>query len=119
MTPSTSPTRSSSGWTRPRANRRVAFRLAELAERVGGRVAGDPERRVEAIRALEAAGPRDLSFVTQARFRARALASGAGALLVGADLKEAAGLGRDLVVAPRPALALAQLIALFHPDRGE
>jgi UDP-3-O-[3-hydroxymyristoyl] glucosamine N-acyltransferase len=97
----------------------VTFRLAELAELVGGRIAGDPERTVEAIRALEAAGPRDLSFVTQGRFRARAQASGAGALLIGPDLKEPAALGRDLLIAEHPGLALARLIALFHPGGGQ
>jgi UDP-3-O-[3-hydroxymyristoyl] glucosamine N-acyltransferase len=64
----------------------VAYRLAELAGLVEGRVDGDPELRVEAIRALEAAGPRDLSFVTMARHRLRAKQSAAGALLVGPDL---------------------------------
>jgi UDP-3-O-[3-hydroxymyristoyl] glucosamine N-acyltransferase len=63
----------------------VGYRLAELAELVGGRVEGDPERAVEAVRALETAGPRDLSFVTLSRHLARALASGAGVLLVGEE----------------------------------
>jgi UDP-3-O-[3-hydroxymyristoyl] glucosamine N-acyltransferase len=101
----------------------VAYRLAELAELVSGRVEGDPERAVEAIRALETAGPADLSFVTLARHRARALASGAGALLVGESL--AAGIGEqregrpgggaDLLVVADPGYALARLLELFHP----
>jgi UDP-3-O-[3-hydroxymyristoyl] glucosamine N-acyltransferase len=101
----------------------VAHRLAELAELVSGRVEGDPDRTVEAIRALEAAGPGDLSFVTLVRHRARALASGAGALLVGEDL--AAMLagdrqvpGADLLVVADAGFALARLLALFHPDPG-
>jgi UDP-3-O-[3-hydroxymyristoyl] glucosamine N-acyltransferase len=73
----------------------VAYRLAELAELVGGRVEGDPERTVEAIRALETAGPGDLSFVTQPRHRARALLSGAGALLVSEGLAAAFAPGAD------------------------
>jgi UDP-3-O-[3-hydroxymyristoyl] glucosamine N-acyltransferase len=93
----------------------VAYRLAELAELVGGRVLGDPERTVESIRALEAAGSGDLSFVTLPRHRARALASGAAALLVGDDL--AAELpSRDLLVVADPSYALAQLLAALHPD---
>jgi len=98
----------------------VAYRLAELAELVSGRVEGDPERAVEAIRALETAGPADLSFVTLARHRARALASAAGALLVGEDLAAALGGGRqasgpDLLVAADAGHALARLLELFHP----
>jgi UDP-3-O-[3-hydroxymyristoyl] glucosamine N-acyltransferase len=100
----------------------VAHRLAELAELVSGRVEGDPDRTVEAIRALEAAGPGDLSFVTLARHRARALASSASALLVGEDVAAALGgdrqegRGADLLVVADAGLALARLLALFHPE---
>jgi len=93
----------------------VGYRLAELAAEVGGRVEGDPERTVEAIRPLESAGPRDLSFLKDPRYRAQAAASGAGALLVGPSLAEAA-LGRDLLVADDPSWALARLLALLHPE---
>jgi UDP-3-O-[3-hydroxymyristoyl] glucosamine N-acyltransferase len=93
----------------------VGYRLAELAERVGGRVEGDPERAVEAIRPLESAGPRDLSFLKDPRYRGQAAASGAGALLVGPALADAA-LGRDLLVADDPSWALARLLAVFHPE---
>ena len=106
----------------------MAHRLAELAELVSGRVEGDPDRTVEAIRALEAAGPGDLSFVTLARHRARALASAASVLLVGEDLAATLagdrggrqGPGPDLlVVADADAgYALARLLAHFHPDPG-
>ena len=82
----------------------MAYRLAELAELVGGRIEGDPEHVVEAIRTLDAAGPRDLSFLTHSRYRAQALASAAGALLVGRDfppelLTDALGVTRHLLIA--------------------
>lgn len=93
----------------------MGYRLAELAAQVGGRVEGDPERTVEAIRPLESAGPRDLSFLKDPRYRAQAAASGAGALLVGPALAGAA-LGRDLLVADDPSWALARLLAVFHPE---
>jgi UDP-3-O-[3-hydroxymyristoyl] glucosamine N-acyltransferase len=102
----------------------VAFRLADLAELVGGRVEGDPEREVEAVRTLDAAGPRDLSFLTHPRYRAQALASAAGALLLGPDVPPElleAGAGsattppRDLRVADDPAFALARVVAHMTP----
>jgi UDP-3-O-[3-hydroxymyristoyl] glucosamine N-acyltransferase len=101
----------------------VAHRLAELAELVAGRVEGDPDRTVEAIRSLEDAAPGDLSFVTLARHRARALASAAGALLVGEDLAaalagERQGRGADLLVVPDAGSALARLLELFHPEEN-
>ncbi|HEX6861260.1 MAG TPA: LpxD N-terminal domain-containing protein, partial [Thermoanaerobaculia bacterium] len=64
----------------------MEHRLADLAELVGGRVEGDPGCTVEAVRTLETAGPRDLSFLNHARYREQALASKAGALLVGESL---------------------------------
>jgi UDP-3-O-[3-hydroxymyristoyl] glucosamine N-acyltransferase len=99
----------------------VAYRLAELAELVGGRVEGNPDREVEAVRTLDAAGPRDLSFLTHPRYRAQALASAAGALLVGRDFPpELATGGRDLLVAGDPSLALARLLErLAPPERPE
>jgi UDP-3-O-[3-hydroxymyristoyl] glucosamine N-acyltransferase len=99
----------------------VGYRLAELADLVGGRVVGDPERAVETIRTLEIAGPADLSFLTSPRYRAQAAASRAGVLLVAPALAEAAGPGRDLLVVDDPGYALALLLARLHPaaDRRE
>lgn len=93
---------------------RAAHRLADLAGLVGGRVEGDPDREVEAVRSLDAAGPRDLSFLNHPRYREQALASGAGALLVGQDL--AAGLpgGRDLLIVADTAFALSRILSLLH-----
>jgi UDP-3-O-[3-hydroxymyristoyl] glucosamine N-acyltransferase len=94
----------------------MGYRLAELAELVGGRVEGDAERAVEAIRSLESAGPHDLSFLKDPRYRGQAAASAAGALLVGPSLAGAAALGRDLLIADDPSWALARLLAVFHPE---
>ncbi len=91
-------------------------RLGELAELVGGEVVGDPEHLVRGVRALDRAGPRDLSFVTRAAFRDQAERSSAGALLVPPALAVADGSpDRPLLVAPNPTLALARILELFHP----
>ena len=88
------------------------FTLAELAERIGARVAGDGRREIGAVRTLDAAGPDDLSFVTSARYLEAARASKAGALLVG---EKTAELPFDRLVAREPSHALAAVIELFHP----
>lgn len=88
------------------------YRLGDLAERVGGEIRGDPDRIVEGIQPLDAAGPGDLSFLTHSRYRRLARASRAGALMVGpkdADLKG------DLLVVEDPSFALAQLLEFLHP----
>lgn len=101
----------------------MAHRLAELAERVGGRIEGDPERTLEALRTLETAGPDDLSFLNHARYRDQAIASQAGALLVGAGLvasgmDDLRGDGRPLLIVDDPPYALSILLPFLHPDEA-
>jgi UDP-3-O-[3-hydroxymyristoyl] glucosamine N-acyltransferase len=40
-----------------------------VAELVGGEVKGDPDREIDSLRPLDTAGPRDLSFLTNPRYR--------------------------------------------------
>ena len=87
-------------------------RLGDLAERVGGRVVGDSDRRVHGVAPLESAGPEDLSLYTSPKYRAVAEASLAGAVLVGPGTVLP---GRDLLEAAEPYVALAALLDLFHP----
>lgn len=92
--------------------------LGDLAELVGGEVVGDCELSLTGVRSLEQAGPGDLSFVTRAAFRALAMESRAGALLVPPALVAedgGASLGRPLLVTKHPTLALARIIEHFHP----
>lgn len=90
------------------------YRLGELARRVGGRVHGDPERPIRGIAPLGQAGPDELSFLTNKRYREAARATDAGAVLVGPD----SGLsGRDLLEAGEPYVALAELLELYHPPQ--
>ena len=86
--------------------------LSELAAAIGGRVDGNANRRVRGVATLAQAGPDDLSFLTNPRYRSALLSSKAGAILVGpgADVE-----GRDLLVAPDPYLALAQILDRMHP----
>jgi UDP-3-O-[3-hydroxymyristoyl] glucosamine N-acyltransferase len=91
----------------------VPFRLGELAARVGGRVAGDPERTLHGLRALPSAGPEHLSFFTDPTLRRQAEASAAGAILTG---PAARGLRHDLLIVDDPGLALIELLRLFHPE---
>ena len=54
------------------------FTLAELANRVGGRVEGDGSIRIERILPLEEAGPSDISFFANRRYAAEFAATRAG-----------------------------------------
>ncbi len=92
-----------------------SYRLAELAAAIGGEVVGDPEVTVRGVRTLEHAGASDLSFVTSGAFRQRAASSQAAALLVSPALAADRTLERPKLVARHPKLALARILALFHP----
>lgn len=92
----------------------ASYRLDDLAQRVGGEVRGDPDRLVRGIATLEQAGPDELSFLTNVRYRKAAAESGAAAILVGSGTELA---GCDLLEAKEPYVALAQLLELFHPQR--
>ncbi len=84
---------------------------------VGADLEGDPDRPIDGIATLLAAGPGDLSFLTNPRYRGEALASRAGALLVSRDLSPAtlADLGVDLVLCDDAYRALADLMTALFP----
>jgi UDP-3-O-[3-hydroxymyristoyl] glucosamine N-acyltransferase len=90
----------------------LTHRLAQLAQLVNGRVAGDPEIEIDSIRSLAKAGPRDLSFLTNPKYRRDALASEAGALLVSPALEHLEG---NLLVVDEPYFSLSQLLDLYFP----
>lgn len=88
------------------------YRLEELARRIDGQVRGDAQRTIRGIATLDRAGPDELSFLTNPKYRESASATRAGAVLVGkgTELPD-----RDLLEVDEPYLALARLLALFHP----
>jgi UDP-3-O-[3-hydroxymyristoyl] glucosamine N-acyltransferase len=87
--------------------------LAELAALVGGEVSGDGELPVTGLAPLEEAGPGQLSFFTNKRYRAAFEASRAGAVVVGTDVAVPAG--RTVLRATNPYLAFARISAHFNP----
>lgn len=93
----------------------VSFTLSELAARVGGEVVGDGSVRIQRVAPLEEAGPGDISFFSNRKYRAAFQASRAGAVIV--EPGDAAA-GRNLLVARNAYLAFARVSTLFHPPRA-
>jgi UDP-3-O-[3-hydroxymyristoyl] glucosamine N-acyltransferase len=93
----------------------ATFTLAELAARVGGEVQGDGTLRLDGVAPLEDAGPSDVSFFSNKKYRRAFEASRAGAVVVEPD----AELARDRTVlrVPNAYLAFARISTLFHPPR--
>lgn len=92
----------------------TTYTLAEIASRLGGVVKGDAGRTISDIKPLDAAGPGDLSFIANPRYRKAALSSRAGCLLAGPadDLP-----GCTLIQVANPYAALASAMQLFFPPR--
>ena len=91
---------------------KAGFTLGELAAVLQARLEGDPARVVVGVASLESAGPDHISFLTDTRYQAAALASKAGAFLAPGD---ATGLPAPTLRCAAPQQALIDLIRLFHP----
>lgn len=90
----------------------AALTLGQIAAALGATLEGDPARVVHGIAPLDAAGPGEISFLIDARYRGAAERSRAGAFLAPPGT---IGLPAPVLTTASPRLALVDLIALFHP----
>ena len=88
---------------------------AEVADRVGGGVAGDGTVRITGVESLEAAAAHQLSFLGNPRYRGQVLPSQAGVVLVPEDFEAAPPAGRAWVVCRDPSAAFCAIVAHFAP----
>jgi UDP-3-O-[3-hydroxymyristoyl] glucosamine N-acyltransferase len=92
----------------------LAFTCAELAERLGGSLRNCPgDRAITEVRPLEDAQGHALSFLANPKYRAKALESPAGVILVDpkSDLAD-----RPQLVMPNPYWGFARAIGWLHPE---
>lgn len=90
--------------------------LAEVAERVGGRVVGDPEIRVAGIAPVDEADDRGLAFLGSRKYTHFVGASRAAAFLVADELDEALPDDASRVVVAEAYPAMRTLLRHFHPE---
>ncbi|HET6395657.1 MAG TPA: UDP-3-O-(3-hydroxymyristoyl)glucosamine N-acyltransferase [Pseudoxanthomonas sp.] len=88
------------------------FTAAELAGRFSLQVRGDGQARVRGVATLAAAGPEQLAFLANPRYRPQLAASRAGVVVVRADDADAAP--GTALVARDPYAAFARIAALFE-----
>jgi UDP-3-O-[3-hydroxymyristoyl] glucosamine N-acyltransferase len=87
-------------------------RLGELAAHVGGELAGDAGLLIHGLNGLAEAGPGDVSFYGNTRYRRQFEATRASAVLVGRDVPAREGVA--LIRVGNPHLAFARLLTLFE-----
>jgi UDP-3-O-[3-hydroxymyristoyl] glucosamine N-acyltransferase len=93
----------------------MGFSLQELAARVGGTVIGDGAVVVDGIAPLEDAGPAQVSFFSNKKYRKAFEATRAGAVIVDPGVEAPAG--KVLLAVENAYLAFAKISTLFHPPR--
>ncbi len=91
----------------------AGVRLGELAERLQCRLEGDGGLEIRGVRALEEAGPQDLTFITEERHLPRLPGSTAAAVILA---EGGPSVDRPALRTPNPYLAFARALALFHPS---
>lgn len=88
-----------------------------VADLVGGRLLGDGAVRIEAVRALDRAGPEALSFAVSSRYANDLGSSRAGAVLVPEELAQTGPAGpKTRIVVRDPYAALVRVLRTLFPD---
>ena len=89
------------------------FTLAQIATRLGGRIAGQQEVLIHQVGSLERAGPGQITFLSNARFRSQLAGTGASAVILAADAEALTALPR--IVCENPYSYFARVSQLFNP----
>ena len=87
--------------------------LAEIVERLGGELIGDPRVTVRQVATLESAGPNDVGFLAQGRYRAQLRATRAAAVILPHTERNATEIPR--ILCDDPYLYFARVSALLNP----
>lgn len=87
--------------------------VAALARLVGGEVQGDGSASIERVAALEDAGPREISFFSNRKYRKAFETSRAGAVIV--EPAEDVPPGRTVIRVKNAYLAFAKVVVFFNP----
>ncbi|HEY2818800.1 MAG TPA: UDP-3-O-(3-hydroxymyristoyl)glucosamine N-acyltransferase [Casimicrobiaceae bacterium] len=91
----------------------TGVRLAELAQRVGARLAGDGDLLIVRVATLEHAGPQSISFLANPRYRAKLATTRAAAVIVSPE--DAAATPLPKLIDGNPYATFAKVAAILHP----
>ena len=94
----------------------MGLTLAEIASRLGGRVAGDPQVLIRQVGTLERAVEGQISFFANPRLRGQLSATRAAAVIVAADAE--AFTQKPRIVCENPYAYFARVSQLLNPPAG-
>jgi len=92
---------------------RVSYSLREIAAQLGGEVLGDGEVTVSRMASLASAKAGDLSFLSDSKYRSMLATTGASAIIVGNEARDATSLPR--IVTENPYAYFARVSSLLNP----
>jgi UDP-3-O-[3-hydroxymyristoyl] glucosamine N-acyltransferase len=94
--------------------------LAEIAQRVGGRVVGDGRIVIRKVASIEEAGPGEITFLANPRYQPLLASCKASAVIVapGVVPDSPAGHTREYLEATDPYVAFAKILQLFNPSQS-
>ena len=91
----------------------MSYRLGELAGRIGAELLGDPEIVIDRVAALDAAGPRAVTFLSNRRYRPYLDCTQAGAVILAPEFADACPV--SALVHDNPYLGYARAATLLSP----
>ena len=92
----------------------MAYTLSHIVARLGGALEG-ADRMVERLAPLDVAGPADITFLSNPKYRKQLDSCAAGAVIVSPKLAAELDPARSWIVVDDPYLYFAKVATLFHP----
>jgi UDP-3-O-[3-hydroxymyristoyl] glucosamine N-acyltransferase len=92
----------------------VSWTLAQIAQHIGGQLVGDPEYTITAVGTLTEAGPEQLSFLANTKYKKYLNSTCAGAVIVAAGLESDSDI--QLIQVDNPYVAYAKAATLLYPE---
>ncbi|MBK6006482.1 UDP-3-O-(3-hydroxymyristoyl)glucosamine N-acyltransferase [Ramlibacter ginsenosidimutans] len=96
----------------------MALTLGEIVAAIPGELHGDPAVAIEGLAPLESAGPGQLAFLSNPRYRPQLAASRAACVIVGPAVRDAAVARGACIVAEDPYAYFARVTQLWKRTQG-
>ena len=92
----------------------VSLTLRDIVGRLGGEAVGEVGEALTGVATLESAGPGQITFLANPKYRGRLALTRAGAVIVGPGDRD--GIAIPRIVTDNPYAYYARTVALFHPE---
>jgi UDP-3-O-[3-hydroxymyristoyl] glucosamine N-acyltransferase len=93
----------------------MSYTLAEIADRIGGRLKGDGQIEIKGVSGLQEAQPGEISFLASRKYQQFLNSTRASAVIL--PEREEIGLELPAILHVNPYFAFACAVKLFHPEK--